>query len=72
MTDWLIFVLLLVGVPAAALLTLFRWLSVEYALVFVWAVVFLCFATGFLRMWQGTPETEGVSVSSSARRQSVS
>ena len=56
MMDRLVFVLVVLAIPATTLATVFRWLSVEYALGFVWAVVLLTVALGLWRMWQGAED----------------
>jgi len=57
--DRLIFALIIFGIPATALATVFRWLGVEYALGIVWAVVLLTFALGISRvMREPTPDAD--------------
>ncbi len=48
--DRLIFALVIVAIPAAILATIFHWLSIEYALGIVWAVVLLTVALGLVRV----------------------
>jgi hypothetical protein len=38
------------AIPATALATVFRWLSVEYALGIVWAAILLTFALGIWKV----------------------
>ena len=52
--DRLIFGLVIFAIPATILATFFHWLSIEYALGIVWAVLLLTIALGFLRMREPT------------------
>jgi uncharacterized PurR-regulated membrane protein YhhQ (DUF165 family) len=57
--DRLVFALIIFAIPATVLATVFRWLSVEYALGIVWAVVLLTFALGISRLMQEpTPDAD--------------
>jgi hypothetical protein len=52
--DRLVFALIVFAIPATVLATVFRWLSVEYALGIVWAVILLTFALGIPRALRGS------------------
>jgi hypothetical protein len=49
--DRLIFVLVL-AIPATIPATVFRWLSIDYALGTIWGAFVLIVAVGFLTVWQ--------------------
>jgi hypothetical protein len=52
MVDRLIFVWVVVVIPTVVLATIFRWLSVEFALGFVWTTALLTIAIGLWKYWQ--------------------
>jgi hypothetical protein len=57
--DRLVFALMVFAIPATALATVFRWLSVEYALGIVWAAILLTFALGIWKvMREPTPDAD--------------
>jgi hypothetical protein len=56
MVDRLVFGWVVFVIPAIVLATIFRWLSVEFALGFVWITAFLTIVIGLLKYWQ-EPET---------------
>ena len=52
MVDRLIAVLVILVIPTTVVATIFRWLSVEFALSIVWATAILAIVIGLLKYWQ--------------------
>ena len=60
MVDRLIFVLVIIVIPATVLATAYRWFSIEFGLSIVWATTLLTIAIGLLKYWQDPEQYDRV------------